>query len=119
MRRCVAVALSLVLVALLSGCVTKKIKKALEEDHKASLTVSGDDAVLSALHVGLGGFKDVKATYETVEKGVQIVDEKDNVAEAELFVHGFPVEAPDDALDAGTARKSCEMCGYQGRLGPV
>ena len=66
-------ALSLVLVALLSGCVTKKIKKALEEDHKASLTVSGDDAVLSALHVGLGGFKDVKATYETVEKGVQIV----------------------------------------------
>jgi hypothetical protein len=73
MRRCVALALSLVLLAHASGCVTKKVKKALAEEHRASLTVHGDDTVLAAVRAGLGGFSDVKATFETVEKGVEIV----------------------------------------------
>ncbi|MCK6459234.1 MAG: hypothetical protein L6Q95_04990 [Planctomycetes bacterium] len=73
MRRHLAPALSLALLAAVSGCVTKKVRKALEEDSRASLTVSGDEAVLAAVRSGLGRFEDVKATFETVEKGVEVV----------------------------------------------
>lgn len=73
MRRFVALMLSAALLAHTSGCVTKKVKKTLEKETRASLTVSGDAEVLATVQEDLSLLYKVGVHVETIEKGVQIV----------------------------------------------
>lgn len=71
--RHVAVVLALALLASAPGCVTKKIKKALEEETRASFTISGDAQVLATVEKQLSLLYKVGVHLETLEKGVQIL----------------------------------------------
>lgn len=73
MRRVIALFLSAALLAHASGCVTKKVKKALQQEARASLTVTGDPVVLATLQEELSLLYKVGVTIETIEKGVTIL----------------------------------------------
>jgi len=73
MRRPTVLLLSLALLAHTPGCLKKKVKKALETETRASLTVRGDAQVLDALTREVGRLHKVDATLETVETGVRIL----------------------------------------------
>ncbi len=68
-----AVLLVVALLALLSGCVTKKVKLALQKDTQASLTVSGDAEILLTVQKELSLLHKVGVNVETIETGVRII----------------------------------------------
>lgn len=73
MRRFVALVLVAALLAHASGCVTKKVKKALAKETQASLTVTGDAEILARVLTELSTLHKVGVNVETIEKGVQIL----------------------------------------------
>lgn len=69
-----AVILTLALLAQTSGCVKKTVNEILNKETRASLTVAGTDAeILARVERELNRAYDVKATVETMEKGVTII----------------------------------------------
>jgi len=63
----------LALLALTSGCVTKKVKRALQKNTEASLTVSGDAEILLTVQKELSLVHKVGVNVETIETGVRII----------------------------------------------
>jgi hypothetical protein len=73
MGRPVAILLAFALLAHAPGCVTKRVKKALEEETRVSLTVTGAAPLPATLGTDLARLHKVGATVETLEKGVRIL----------------------------------------------
>ena len=74
MRRTAVLLLSLALLAPAPGCLKKKVKRALEKETRASLTVHGDAETLETLARELGRLHDVEATLKTIETGARILE---------------------------------------------
>jgi hypothetical protein len=68
-----AVLLVVALLALTSGCVTKKVKRVLQKDTEASLTVSGEAELLLTVQKELSVLHKVGVNVETIETGVRII----------------------------------------------
>ena len=73
MRHAALLLLSLALLAQAPGCLKKKVKKALEKETQASLSVQGDAEALETLTRELGRLHEVDATLETIETGERIL----------------------------------------------